>query len=477
MPLILGTNSIKDTGFNVSNSLMFNSASADRMTSPTRGTATSQKKGTFSWWQKKCKTGQQRMMGTFENGNNEFEIKLRSDDTMQFYQIAGGSNNLSYITNRVFRDPTAWMHIVFAIDTTQSSASDRVKIYINGVQETSFSTSTNSMPQNHSFHGFYQGLTMSIGVNGQGDNATPYDGYFAEWVYVDGLQLDPTSFGEFNSDSPTIWQPINVSGLTFGNNGFYLQFKESGTSQNSSGLGADTSGNDNHFAVTNFTAESQSTDTCTNNGCTLNPLYKQDHAFSEGNLGYTSSASDWDSAPATIGVSSGKWYVEMKITGTASGVTRSVLGLCDERDANLTAESEFGLTSSIVGDNVGYSNGDVHKNNSADSGSFASFGINDILGMYVDLDNGKVYFSKNGEMQNSGDPTSGSTGTGAISITTGQTYIFGATGYGGGASQMNFGSPPYAVSSGNSDPNGYGNFEYGTQNYYSLNSKNLAEFG
>ena len=124
-----------------------------------------------------------------------------------------------------------------------------------------------------------------------------------------------------------------------------------------------------------------------------------------------------------------------------------------------------------------YSNGDVHKNNSADSGSFASFGINDILGMYVDLDNGKVYFSKNGEMQNSGDPTSGSTGTGAISITTGQTYIFGATGYGGGASQMNFGSPPYAVSSGNSDPNGYGNFEYGTQNYYSLNSKNLAEFG
>ena len=475
--LIPGTNSIKDTGFNVSNSLMFNSASADRMTSPTRGTATSQKKGTFSWWQKKCKTGQQRMMGTYENGNNEFEIKIRSDDTMQFYQIAGGSNNLSYITNRVFRDPTAWMHIVFAIDTTQSSASDRVKIYINGVQETSFSTSTNSMPQNHSFHGFYQGLTMSIGVNGQGDNATPYDGYFAEFVYVDGLQLDPTSFGEFNSDSPTIWQPIDVSGLTFGNNGFYLQFKQSGTSQNSSGLGADTSGNDNHFAVTNLTAESQSTDTCTNNGCTLNPLYKQDHTFSEGNLGYTSSASDWDSAPGTIGASSGKYYCEMKVTAIAGGVTRSVLGICDERDGNLVAESEFGLTSSTAGDNVGYGPGAVHKNGSGAGGTFASYTTDDIIGMYADLDNGKVYFSKNGAMQNSGDPTSGSTGTGAISITTGQTYLLGVTAYGGGASLSNFGSPPFSISSGNSDPNGYGNFEYDTQNYYTLNTKNLAEFG
>jgi hypothetical protein len=97
--------------------------------------------------------------------------------------------------------------------------------------------------------------------------------------------------------------------------------------------------------------------------------------------------------------------------------------------------------------------------------------------MYVDLDNGKVYFSKNGTMQNSGDPTSGSTGTGAISITTGATYLLGVTAYGGGASQSNFGSPPYAITSGNADPNGYGNFEYGTQNYYALNSKNLAEFG
>jgi len=476
MPLILGTNSIKDTGFDVSNSLRFNDDSTDYLTSPTRGTATSQKKGTFSWWWKISEIGQVRFIGTYENGNNEFQIKLTNDSQLEIVQIAGGANNLTLKTNRVFKDPASWMHVVFAVDTTQSTQSDRAKLYVNGVQETSFATNTNSMPENHSFHGFYQGLTQTIGRDPNTTSHT-YDGYFAEWVYVDGLALDPTSFGEFNSDSPTIWQPIDVSGLTFGNNGYYLQFKQSGTGQNSSGLGADTSGNDNHFAVSNLTAVDQSTDTCTNNGCTLNPLYKQDHTFSEGNLGYTSSASDWDSAPGTIAASSGKYYCEMKVTATAGGTTRSVLGICDVRDANLVAESEFGLTSGTAGDNVGYGPGAVHKNNGGAGGTFASYTTDDIIGMYADLDNGKVYFSKNGAMQNSGDPTSGSTGTGAISITTGQTYLLGVTAYGGGASQSNFGSPPYAVTSGNSDPNGYGNFEYSTQNYYTLNTKNLAEFG
>mgnify|MGYP003116292193 FL=1 len=483
MPLILGTNSIKDTGFNVSNSLMFNSASADRMTSPTRGTATSQKKGTFSWWQKKCKTGQQRMMGTFENGNNEFEIKLRSDDTMQFYQIAGGSNNLSFVTNRVFRDPSAWMHIVFAVDTTQSSASDRVKIYVNGVQETSFSTSTNSMPQNHSFHGFYQGLTMSIGVNGQGDNATPYDGYFAEWVYVDGLQLDPTSFGEFDSDSPTIWKPKDVSGLTFGNNGFYLQFKESGTSQNSSGLGADTSGNDNHFAVTNLTAESQSTDTCTNNFATLSPLRYDIHTLAEGNLQYTAATDAWKGVFSTIGVSTGKFYCEVKYSSLDGSTWRFYTGIADARDFN-TVHKVGQNESGRVGDTIGIlpdgSSTDVIKNGSDAGGTWSNFSVNDILGMAIDCDNGALYFSKNGVWENSSNPESGASKTGAITFTVGETYLFGFGTYGTSSpqQQVNFGSPINSISSGNSDANGYGNFEYSVPSgYYSINTKNLAEFG
>jgi len=466
--IILGTNSIKDTGYDVANSVRMDGSSA--YMTRTMGTPTDADKYTFSFWVKRAKLGVQQSIFRSTNGNNDSHVTFQADDTLRFEEYGGLATIGKLQTTQVFRDVSAWYHIVLIYDSGNATAGNRMRMYVNGTEVTSFGTDTNPSQDADSFFN-KSGEPLHFGRTDYSGGGNYFSGYVAELVMVDGQALTPSSFGEFDEDSPTIFKPKDVSGLTFGNNGFYLDFEDSGD------LGDDESGNGNDFTEYNLAATDQSTDTCTNNGATLNPLYKQDHAFSEGNLGYTSSASDWDSAPATIGVSSGKWYVEMKITGTASGVTRSVLGLCDERDANLTAESEFGLTSSIVGDNVGYSNGDVHKNNSADSGSFDTFGINDILGMYVDLDNGKVYFSKNGTMQNSGDPTSGSTGTGAISITTGQTYIFGATAYGGGASQMNFGSPPYAVSSGNADPNGYGNFEYGTQNYYALNTKNLAEFG
>ena len=474
MPSILGANEIKATGYDVANSARFNDGSSDNL-QKTYGTPTNSKIFGLSWWVKLGKawdnSGSQDFWGERAGSNDRVFMGINADGTFQYFEKDGGSTVLDIKTNRLFRDISAWYHFLLLGDSTQGTNSNRLKLYVNGVQETSLSTA--SYPAEDYTFRLAINTTKYFGRVGLGGSLSTnyYDGYLAEAVFVDGTVTTNTDYGEFDSDSPNIWKPIDVSGLTFGNNGFHLDFEDS------SALGNDVSGNNNDFTVNNLTSVDQSTDTCTNNFCTLNPLYKQDHAFSEGNLGYTSSDSDWDSAPGTIAVSSGKWYVEMKITGTASGVTRSVLGLCDERDGNIVAESEFGLTNNVVGDNVGYGNGDVHKNNAADSGSFSTFGINDILGMYVDLDNGKVYFSKNGTMQNSGDPTSGSTGTGAISITTGATYLFGATGYGGGASQMNFGSPPYAVSSGNADPNGYGNFEYGTQNYYALNTKNLAEYG
>jgi hypothetical protein len=418
-------------------------------------------------------------MGTFEDGSNEFEIKLRNDDTMQFYQIAGGSNNLSYITNRVFRDPSAWMHIVFAVDTTQSSASDRVKIYINGVEETSFSSSTNSMPQNHNFHGFYQGLTMSIGVNGQGDNAFPYDGYFAEWVYIDGQALDPTSFGEFDEDS-SIWKPIDVSGLTFGNNGFYLDFENSGS------LGADVSGNGNNFTVNNLTSIDQTTDTPTNNFCTLNPLdaYYASSTFSEGNCKIITEASLYSYNTSTIGVSQGKWYCEVYIETSPHPTTKdSMIGI-----AGRMSESDSGFIG-FYNDTYGIygGNGNIYN-----GGSGSSYGVShttgDIIGIYLDLDNNKLYFAKNGTLMNSGtgkditDPSNTKAGV----------YFFVADDFGNGYQgtyRINFGNPIYTLTSGNSDPNGYGNFEYSpndggsasfdstAKDFYAINTKNLAEFG
>ena len=466
--------------FAVSNSLMFNDDDTAYMTSPTRGTATSQKKGTFSFWIKLSEIGQVRMMGTYENSNNEFQVKLTNDSQLEIYQIAGGSNNLSKKTNRRFRDVSAWLHIVIAIDCTLTAGSeDVVKVYVNGTRETSFATNTNNMPLNHSFHGFYQGLTQRIGADA-GSTSHTYDGYFAEFVYIDGQQLDADSFGEFDSDSPTIWKPIDVSGLTFGNNGYYLQFKQSGTSQNSSGLGADTSGNDNHFAVTNLAATDQSTDTCTNNSATMNPLqnvYGQ-QTFSNGNLQIVSPSGDAAAPHSTFGVSSGRWYVEAKLD--SAGSNQTLIGV----SSNEATQTDYHLGRGATSYGMFSANGKIYNNNDSGTAYGSGYSAGNILGIYLDLEDNKLYFSVNGSLQNSG---TGHSITAATSTELGF-YFFSGMQWDNAQScqwSFNFGSPNYTNTSSNTDDNGYGDFEYSpnitgdgsAKKFYALNSKNLAEFG
>ena len=461
--------------YNVANSVRTNKADQPKGV-VTQGTPTNVDKYTFSVWVKRADLGASNSkIFSVSSGSTYGEEKLEfnQDDLIwRHTQASDGSTVWERVTDRKFRDPSAWYHIVVAYDSSQGTAANRCKMYINGVEETSFSGSSNPSSGLDSYTNTSGRAFKFFTYHEDSNTSQDASAYFAEMVYIDGQQLDQTSFGEFDSDSPNIWKPIDVSGLTFGNNGFYLDFEDS------SDLGADVSGNNNDLTFSNIASTDQSTDTCTNNFATLNPLYKQDHAFSDGNLTHTSSSADWDSGVSTIAASSGKYYFEAKVTAIEPP-TRTMLGVGDVRDANEIAEDQFGLTNYSNGDTVAYygSDGSVYKNGSQQSGSWSSFTTNDIVGMYVDLDNGKVYFSKNGDMQNSGDPTSGSTGTGAISITTGQTYVFGVTHYGGGAGQINFGSPPFSISSGNSDPNGYGNFEYDPQGYYALNTKNLAEFG
>ncbi len=474
MPLILGTNSIKDTGYDVANSVRFNSGDSAYMHKTPSG-AGSLTTWTFSTWIKRAKIGATQYIVNVSQSDANYQtfIYFNSNDTIVFFDINNDADQGKLITNRVFRDVGAWMHLAFIWNTTSGTAGDRIQLWINGVRETSFSTQTNPDQNDSSTLGGAFKIDVGRNLNGGGQEYADY--YMAETVYQNGSATTPVDkFGSFDEDSPTIFKPINVSGLTGGTNGFYLDFEDS------SNLGNDVFGGTDLTEV-NLAATDQSTDTCTNNFATLNPLYKQDHAFSEGNLGYTSSANDWDSAPSTFGASSGKWYVEAKIIAQSGGVTRTALGIGDERDGNIIAEDQFGLTNHPNGDTVSYygSSGSAHKNGSSQSGSWSAFTTNDILGMYVDLDNGYVYFSKNGSMQNSGDPTSGSSGTGGISITTGATYLFGVTGYGSGSSsQINFGSPSFSISSGNADGNGYGNFEYAVPSgYFSLCTKNLAEYG
>jgi hypothetical protein len=466
MPLILGTNSIKDTGYDVANSCRFNAGSSDSLTR-TFGTPTNNRIWTYSFWMKHC--------------DNAGVLLNTGADTSYMYFRGSSANPVPFgfsveqyvssfqyrlIPNEVFRDHSAWQHIVIAFDTTQSTASNRVKIYKNGSQITSFNTedypSQNLDTQVNSAVAHKIGGFASSGF---------YDGYLAEVVFIDGQQLDPTSFGEFDEDSPTIWKPKDVSGLTFGNNGFHLDF------ENASSLGADVSGNSNNFTVNNLTSVDQSTDTCTNNFATMNPLdvpASNQPTFSEGNLKVVSPSASGDNnfgGASTIAVSSGKWYIEAKATVGAGGYSRNRIGITGN-------ESTARINNSLGANSYEYFYDSESGNSNA--GSYGnSYTTGDIIGIALNLDDNELKFYKNGTVQNSGTAISidapSSTSIGAYKIAQSDSSgVSGAT----STFEFNFGSPPYSISSGNSDGNGYGNFEYSVPSgYYALNSKNLAEFG
>jgi len=461
MPLILGTNSIKDTGFDVANSLRFNSGSSDNL-SRTQSTG-NQRTYTVSFWVKRSALDNQEYIVSARYGNQTRYQYIRwngdSDSKKNCLDIFSGiystsstSTSMYFVTNRVFRDVSAWYHIVLAVDTTQSTESNRVKIYINGVQETSFQQST--YPSQNQQHFFNINTTPNeIGVQGGGSYL---NSYLSEVVLVDGQQLDATSFGEFDSDS-NIWKPIDVSGLTFGTNGFYLDFENSGS------LGADVSGNGNNFTVNNLTAIDQTTDTCTNNFATWNSLFRKGTttpAFSEGNLKSTfddGGANEF--ALTTFGADTGKWYAEVKWT-SATGTGATATGILDmaytgTADPNTSVTNAFGY----------FGNG--NKNVSGTGSSYgASYTSGDIIGIALNCDDNQVTFYKNGASQ------------GVISIISGVTYGIFASDYNNKVAELNTGSPPFTISSGNADGNGYGNFEYSVPSgYYALNTKNLAEYG
>ena len=472
--LIVGGNQSAG-GYEVDNSLRFNEPSSDKLTR-SNGTPTSQQKFTHSVWVKRSTVGNfDIMQGFYSNSSNYCAISFLSTDRLDFINYEG-STTARKITTAKFRDVSAWYHIVVAVDTTLGTANDRIKMYVNGVLETAFDT--NSAPSQNANLGVDLS-TQAVGV-GEGGGIGYLQGYLAESVYIDGQQLDPTSFGEFDSDSG-IWKPIDVSGLTFGTNGYYLQF------QDSSALGDDTSGNSNDFTVSNLTAIDQTTDTCTNNFATLNSLLPTfSSTFTEGNLKWTpSTASQYYWSNSTFGLSQGKWYMEAKLTNAAD---HNYIGIASEQPADNTTFLAGGGGTGDANDAYqwGYKSSDGQVYNNASGSSYGNtYTTGDIMGMYLDLDNNKLYFAKNGTIQNSG---TGVSITDPGSVPTGVYHPCVADGTSSNSStwEVNFGNPTYTISSGNSDPNGYGNFEYdpsagtfdgSSKNFYALNTKNLAEYG
>jgi len=462
-----GTWPIVLTGHQVANSLRFDDGSSDSL-SRSFGTPSSTTTWTISFWVKKCANGSALNLCSQGVGtSNEDRIRFDSSDRLE-WTIYKSAVKGKLVTNRLFRDNSAWYNVICRYDSTNGTAGDRMRMYVNGIEETSFSTDTN--PNQNETSNFNTSATNYIGSVGSGEF---FDGYMAETVFIDGTALDPTSFGETDSVTNN-WVPKDVSGLTFGNNGFYLDFKDS------SALGNDANGS-NNFTVNNLTSIDQSTDTCTNNFATFNPLSKNDSGtitFSNGNLTTAHSGSDSVySSYSTIGVSSGKWYTEFKVDASANPDIMTGIG-SDIENANRTG-GYLGSSSSTWG----YDSTDGSIYNNGSSSSYGnSYANGDIIGIALDLDNNKLYFSKNGTFQNSGDPTSGATGTGAISITANETYFM-CCGHASTTTRTstysaNFGSPPFSISSGNVDFSGMGNFEYAVPSgYYSLCTRNLNLIG
>jgi hypothetical protein len=450
----------------IANSCRFDDGSSDYLTR-TNGTPDNRDIFTLSAWVKVSTQDVKNEIISFYDNNDYCALKFNGGK-IQFIVYDGG-DVASLVTNALYRDFSAWYHIVVAVDSTQSTSSDRIKIYVNGVQETSFGTET--YPSQNADMIRTTMTTNGVGtVVDQLGTRTFFNGYMAETVLIDGSQLDPTSFGAFNPVT-NIWEPIGYAG-TYGTNGFRLDFADS------SALGNDVSGNDNDFTVNNLTSIDQSTDTCSNNFATMNPLHfgsasVSNAPLSNGNNTFTSNESSgvYPYYFSTMAVSQGKWYAEFKYVSSDSATAGIGNGVADQYSGNNAYDYSY------------YYDGRLYNNGSGESTGYSAISNNDILGCALDLDNNKIYFHINGSYQASGDPannTGGKSITAAASNGTG-VYHF-EVGDSGSTSpttiECNFGSPPYTISSGNADANGFGNFEYAVPSgYFSLCTKNLAEFG
>jgi len=477
--------------YSVANSLRLDGTD-DHLSRTLTQNGTSQRAFTFSCWIKRSKRNSDvprllHMGGSGGSPTHYISVRFRDDQNgrLSFYTEAGGSG-FQLNTDALFRDTTGWMHIVVAVNSEATEESDRQKMYVNGTQVTSFS-STTAMSQNADLN--HNQTNDVIYLFRKQQDSDHFPGYAAEVVFIDGQQLAPTSFGEFDNDSSTIWKPIDVSGLTFGTNGFYLDFEDS------SALGNDVSGNNNDFNTSLAGATSQSTDTCTNNFATYNALLSQvagvdgrhsswNGQLAEGDLSSGTAVDNYNNQFSTFGLTSGKWYAEFKMSTTDNNFSHGIVN--DVFFSGLG--SYIGQSTASGVQNIGYycQNGQVLKNNSTQyTGSTYGVSGTDVISIALDLDNNYVYFAKNGTYQNSGNPASGSSGTGGVAIDADTTWFLGSTTHSLSSSGLkisyaNFGSPPtgFTISSGNADANGHGNFEYSVPSgYFALCSKNLAEFG
>ena len=454
MSTIKGANTLS-SGYDVANSCMFNPGDNPELSRSTGDG--NEDVGSFSFWWKPAKApGGAIFYTVYVDSSNFFDINVDGGGNFQVRNKLSGSYNLNFESSATYRDPSAWYNFVVLVDTTQSTEANRMKAYVNGTQITSWQTATYPS-QNTDM--IMNSNSRTAYISHSGDRM---HGYLAEFVLIDGTAQVVGDFGEFDSDSPTIWKPKDVSGLTKGTNGFYLDFEDSGTLGNCAFGGTD-------FTVSNLAATDQMTDTPTNNFATLNPLIKGNTSFTflEGNL-QVDSGNNWGHGAGTIGLANGKWYWEVDNITAASNV---FFGICNEfnlshLDGDSTPYSEAGLM-------LYFQDGRRTIDGSDSEGEYTAYGTTH--GFALDLDSGTrtIKFYRDNSLEGTENLTANFVAGEFVFPVLLMSASSNACGV-----DFNFGNEVAALASGAADANGYGNFEFAPPSgYYAICSKNLAEYG
>ena len=428
-------------------------------------------KWTFSAWIKRNALNTESNIISFYSSNaSRSALRFDGDDKLRFYEVTSNSTIVTKLTNRLFRDSGAWYHIMLAVDKTL--ASPETEIYVNGVQETSFATD-DGYTQNEAGN-FNQAIPIYINAENPGTGVG--DCVMSHVHFIDGTKYGPTTFGSFDSTTG-IWKINTSPSVTYGTNGFFI-LKDSNSV-------TDQSGNSNNFTVGAGTLLTTQ-DNPSNNFPTLNRMLSATPPTSKGCLTITKTNSGYKPGLATFGAFAGKYYAEFKLE-TASGYTN--FGV-----VNAFKSVFVGTGSGIdyIGDDtdgVAYQPGaSALYYNGGSVGSYGSAAQGDIIAIALDIDNGYVYWRKNdGAWLNSGDPTSGSTGTGGYALSNlqgsyGDYYIFGVSVAGTSGTRTiscNFGQGFFgttAVASAGTNASNHGVFEYDVPaGYTAMCTKGLNE--
>jgi hypothetical protein len=384
--------------YEISRSLRFNNPTDTAYLNRTPATTTNRRTWTWSAWIKRGLIDL-NYRTLFSNGTAVDSIMFWNTDSFAVRNFNGSSYDL--ILTQVFRDPSAWYHFVVAMDTTQATSSDRIKIYVNGVQVTAFSSAT--YPSQNYDTGFNTTTVQYIGWN----EYNYFNGYLTELNWIDGQQLTPSSFGETNAQTG-VWGPKAYGG-SYGTNGFYLNFSDN-SNTTAATLGKDYSGNGNNWTPNNFSVtagagndsmvdvptpygvDTGAGGTVRGNYCTLNPLIVNyaTLTYSNGNLEGAATGGGWSGMQGTLSVSTGKWYWEVTHTSTDNifiGIARTTMDFASINPQNTSGSIVYFATDG---------NKRVDGTNSAYG---ASFTIGNVIGVALDLDANTVTFYKNNASQ------------------------------------------------------------------------------